>query len=116
MRNVCRGSVGAAAVIIAEQKTWKCGPYTVRQAVRLDNPAFPRYVVLRRQKIVGCSFSVPDRSQCEFIERFHKQGEVYVTASPIKKYHYRLPKQLRAGQRKATRAKYVRDILAAKPG
>lgn len=45
------------------------GRFTVRIGLRPDNPAFPVYLVFVKGKLIGKSFSVPDRSACEWLER-----------------------------------------------
>ena len=58
----------------AQPQQWKCGPYTVRQALRPDSPAWPQYQILRNGMLVGLSFSVPDENWCRYIERLNKLG------------------------------------------
>ena len=69
---------------------WKCGRYTVRQAMRLDNPSFPCYQIFRGDKLIGRSFSVPDSDWCEAIERLTKWGRYVDESAPPKSYSYKL--------------------------
>ena len=69
-------------------ETWQLGEYTVRLAIRLDNPFFPRYIVMRDRRVVGYSFSRPNLAQCSDIEQFSKTGR-YANA-PIQSYNYRM--------------------------
>lgn len=57
-------------LIIAEECTFKIGKYTVRQAVRPDNPYWPRYIVFKGTRLVGQQFSRPSESDCEWLERW----------------------------------------------
>lgn len=57
------------------------GPYTVRAAIRIDNPAFPVYLIYHNENLVGKSFSLPDLSCCEWLER--TQGQ-FGLASDVK--------------------------------
>lgn len=68
-------------MVICEQKTWDIGPFTIRQAVRPDNPAWPVYLVSRGDKLVGKSFSMPDLSACQWLERQTKDETIYATDS-----------------------------------
>ena len=45
------------------------GRFTVRIGLRPDNPAFPVYLVFVKGKLIGRSFSIPDSSACEWLER-----------------------------------------------
>lgn len=45
------------------------GAYTVRIGLRIDNPAFPSYLVYRGQSFIGKQFSMPSASDCEWLER-----------------------------------------------
>lgn len=90
---------------------WKCGRYTVRATLRLDNPAFARYVIVRGEKIIGTSFSVPDRDWCEAIERLAKWGRYVENSAPPKSYSYRLKDKARASAAKATRSRQVNKLL-----
>ena len=56
-------------MLTPESRTWRIGPYTVKQAVRPDNPAFPQYLILRDGQLIGKSFSVPDLGCCQSLER-----------------------------------------------
>lgn len=84
---------------IVRERSWSCGKYLVRQAVRQDNPAWPRYIILRPDnraraldpwKIVGQSFSVPDEGWCEAIERITRLGRYVEKLSDLKKITYKL--------------------------
>jgi hypothetical protein len=90
---------------------WKCGRYTVRQTLRLDNPAFARFLILRNGKIVGTSFSMPNRAWCEAIERLAKWGRYVEHSAAPKSYSYRLKDKARASAAKATRSRQVSKLL-----
>lgn len=77
-------------IAIVQYSSWRCGRYTVRRTCRQDNPAWPRYMILRGEKLVGCSFSVPDAGWCESIERITKLGRYVDQLSAPKRYSYRL--------------------------
>src|SRR3990167_3708695 len=94
---------------------WKCGRYTVRATLRLDNPTFARYVIVRGEKIVGTSFSVPDRAWCEAIERLTKWGSYVEKSAPPKSYSYRLRSQAKKSAAKATRSRQVNKLLGKRP-
>jgi len=64
----------------------KFGPYTVHRTIRLDNPAWPQFTVMREGKIIGRSLSALDLGWCEFVERM--AGE-QVTSAP-RRFDYRL--------------------------
>ena len=69
-------------MLTPECKTWKLGRFTVRQGVRPDNPAFAVYMVFVGEKLIGRSFSVPDRGCCEWLQRQHAADRpVYATQS-----------------------------------
>ena len=53
--------------------TFLIGPYTVRIALRPDNPACAQYVVFRGGKFVGKQFSRPCESDCRWLET-HDDG------------------------------------------
>lgn len=64
------------------------GRFTVRIGLRHDNPAFPVYLVFVKGKLIGKSFSVPDRSACEWLERQNALDRVtYAEASAPPKTH-----------------------------
>ena len=54
------------------------GPYTVRIALRTDNPAFATYNVFRKGRFIGKQFSRPSGEDCAHLERW---GNVYATQS-----------------------------------
>lgn len=58
------------------------GPFVVRCALRFDNPAFPRYIIFRGDRLVGVQFSVPCLSDCRWHEV--RRGR-YATAEETKK-------------------------------
>ena len=53
------------------------GSFVVRCTLRFDNPYFPRYVVFKGDKLVGMQFSVPNLSDCKWLER----GAEYAASS-----------------------------------
>lgn len=91
----------------------KFGPYTVIQSVRLDNPRFPQFTILRGGQIIGRSLSALDLGWCQFVERLNKQGR-YVPESPVKRYDYRLAKRGRPTN--AARARAAADLLKLPDG
>ena len=104
-------------MILPSCETWQLGKYTVRAAVRIDNPLFSRYVVMRGGKVVGCSFSRPNAAQCEDIERFAQTGR-YADA-PIQTYNYRLRGVARGRTGRPTnaaRAKAAAELLTIADG
>lgn len=58
-------------------ETMQLGPFTVRCTLRFDNPAFPRYLVFRGDRLVGAQFSMPNESDCRWLAR----GGVYASDS-----------------------------------
>jgi hypothetical protein len=91
--------------------SFRCGPYTVRQEVRISDRLL-HYVISRAGKIIGHSASCPDLGWCEAIERLEQTGR-YAEA-PVQKYNYRL--RGRAANRSgrptnAARAKAAADLL-----
>lgn len=63
--------------------TFQIGAYTVRIALRPDNPAFARYLVFRNGELVGKQFSRPDESDCRWLERW---GILYANKSRLSQY------------------------------
>jgi hypothetical protein len=45
------------------------GRYTVRQGIRVDNPAFPSYLIYCGERLIGKQFSMPSESDCAWLER-----------------------------------------------
>jgi hypothetical protein len=66
-------------VIIVETRLWDCGPYQVQQRPRPDNPGWAVYIVLRRGKLIGKSFSIPDLGCCRWLQA-HQDGQYAVPA------------------------------------
>ena len=58
--------------------TFTLGRYTVRCALRPDNPAFAKYLIFRNNLLVGRQFSRPSLSDCAWLERW---GDKYATVS-----------------------------------
>lgn len=77
-------------IAIVEAATWQCGRYTIHRTCRPDNPAWPRYLIFKGEKLVGRSFSVPDKDWCESIERIEKLGRYVEKLSAPKRYSYRM--------------------------
>jgi hypothetical protein len=50
--------------------TFQLGRYTVRVAMRQDNPAFAKYLIFRNNLLVGRQFSRPSLSDCEWLEKW----------------------------------------------
>ena len=97
---------------LPEVRSWALGRYTVRQAVRLDNPAFAQFIIMRGVEVVGYSFSKPDLSQCVSTERITASGR-YVKEGGSQKFHsYRLPKHNAASASKGRRAVKVGKLIA----
>ena len=70
-------------MIISETLSFNIGRYVVHQRPRPDNPAWSVYIVMLGTRIVGRSFSMPDLSCCEWLER---ENGVYATNSaPLKR-------------------------------
>lgn len=63
----------------------RIGPYTVRAGMRLDNPAFPVYLIYRGEKFIGKQFSMPSETDCEWLERTNGR---YVLQAQQKPYGY----------------------------
>ena len=63
-------------------ETMQLGRFTVRCALRFDNPAFPKYLVFAGERLVGCQFSIPNESDCRWHEV--RQGQ-YAKADETKK-------------------------------
>lgn len=92
---------------IAQFAIWRIGPYTVRQGLRQDNPAFAQYIVFRDARLIGKSFSRPDESCCRWLEITHG---VYATESAtFKKWRMRRPGR----PRKSESARDLEEALAA---
>lgn len=68
-------------MIIAESRTFQLGPYTVRQQPRRDSPAWACYLVFLGDVLIGKSFSMPNRSDCEWIERQQRDQTFYAYSS-----------------------------------
>lgn len=49
--------------------TYQAGPYTVRIALRHDNPAFAKYLIFRGDALVAKQFSRPSESDCRWLEQ-----------------------------------------------
>jgi hypothetical protein len=71
---------------IAETLVFKIGKYTVRRQARPDNPAWPCYwVFIDGDVVIGKSFSVPDLSCCEWLERQERDRTIYAyTSAPAR--------------------------------
>ena len=72
---------------IAETRTFQIGAYTVHQRPRPDNAFWPCYIVTRKGKIVGRSFSMPDLDCCKWLD-LHRSG-TYATpeeSAPLKNW------------------------------
>jgi len=57
------------------------GKYTVRCALRFDNPAWPKYLIFHGEKLLGAQFSMPNISDCRWHE--HRRGQ-FATAAETK--------------------------------
>ena len=62
----------------AENMTFDIGPFKVHQRPRFDNPAFAVYIVMLGTMLIGKSFSRPDLSCCEWLQR---TNGVYASSS-----------------------------------
>lgn len=90
----------------------KFGPYTVHRTIRLDNPAFPQYTIMRKGAIIGRSLSAVDLGWCEFIERIAKWGRYTEHSAAPKSYSYRLRGVAARGRpTNAARARAAADLL-----
>jgi hypothetical protein len=45
------------------------GRYTVRQGIRVDNPAFPSYLIYCGERLIGKQFSMPSESDCAWLDQ-----------------------------------------------
>lgn len=50
--------------------TFQLGKFTVRIALRPDNPAFAKFVVFRGDRLIGTQFSRPNESDCKWLEQW----------------------------------------------
>lgn len=57
------------------------GRFRIVVRIRLDNPAFPQYLVYVGPNLIGKQFSVPTLSDCEWLERQRTEEIVYATSS-----------------------------------
>ena len=96
----------------AGEATFQEGPYTVRMALRQDNPAFPKYLVFYRGELVGRQFSRPSLADCEWL---HKQKAIYATQStwPVTSYGRTYPQKRRGRPRKVDAQRQLEEALAA---
>ena len=58
--------------------TFTLGRYTVRCALRQDNPGFAKYLIFRNNLLVGRQFSRPSLEDCQWLEKW---GDKYATVS-----------------------------------
>lgn len=93
--------------------TERFGPYTVVRTVRLDNPAFPQFTVMRAGRIVGRSLSALDRGWCEFVERMSNGGRYVEDSGKPEKYSYRFEEQRRRAGQRGGRAIKANRIFAS---
>jgi hypothetical protein len=60
-------------------ETLQIGMFTIRCAIRFDNPAFPKYLIFKGDALVGSQFSMPSESDCRWHEirkgQYAKQEE-----------------------------------------
>lgn len=71
-------------LIIAEQKVFRIGRYTVRQQIRPDNPYWPQYVIFLGDDLVGKQFSMPNESDCDWLRRTN--GVYALVSAPTTKF------------------------------
>lgn len=71
--------------MIADTTSFDLGPFKIHQRPRFDNPAFAVYLVFRGERLIGKSFSRPDQSCCEWLER---TNGVYAEPSEHSKTEY----------------------------
>lgn len=57
------------------------GPYTVKMGLRHDNPALPKFLVFRKDRLIGSQVSYPTRDDCEALEREHRDEHATVRKS-----------------------------------
>ena len=81
---------------------WKCGRYTVREAMRVDNPRWPQYQVFRAGALVGLSFSVPDEGWCKAIERVANPSQSVALSAKLTRFKHRLRGATAKNHRKAS--------------
>lgn len=60
------------------------GKFTVHEALRKDNPAWPQYAVYLGHNLIGKSFSRPDLSCCQWLER--TQGVYAKYSAPLRRH------------------------------
>lgn len=70
------------------EDSFELGPYTVRIAVRPDNPLWPQYLVFLAGVLIGRHFSRPDRGCCDWLAAQRAAGRtVYANPSAKPKTH-----------------------------
>jgi len=57
------------------------GKYTVRLGLRVDNPAWPVFLVFVGDVLIGKSFSSVDLSACQWLERQQRDQTFYAYSS-----------------------------------
>ncbi len=70
---------------MSAETTFDLGPFVVHIRIRPDNALFPVYIVFRGAKLIGKSFSRPDRDCCDWLER---TNGVYAEPSEHSKVEY----------------------------
>ena len=73
-------------MIIAQTIRWQVERFTIQQRPRPDNPSWPVYIVLIKEREIGRSFSIPDLDCCEWLLR-HPDG-IYAPPSPACYWSY----------------------------
>lgn len=78
-------------MLIAETGVFYIGPFTVRIALRIDNPYWPRYLVFRGDLLLGPHFSRPDEDCCRWLEFQHvRKRTVYAEPTQRRRHPMRL--------------------------
>jgi len=73
----------------------RIGKYTVKIALRPDNPAFPRFEIYAGKTFIAASFSMVDEAACRWLEMHSKNGcMVYADSSvPCRGYRRGRPRK-----------------------
>lgn len=91
----------------------KIGRFVVRIGLRPDNPAFPVYLVFRRERLIGRQFSMPSLTDCEWLER---TGGKYANQSEFAQASAELERRKRsatAGRNSSLRSNNFKKVFEA---
>lgn len=84
---------------ICTVETFQLGRYTVRRQPRPDNPYWPCYVVMLRDKIIGHSFSIPDIGCCDWLKRNYDEGRTIYADRSAPLYSESIYRRGKSGRR-----------------